>query len=264
MTANNACPAIRVPATRLARACCLLLSVCLSFSAQAASPAPIGAEDDWYPYSAQKDGQPVGMVVDLVRAAFAASQQDIVLKSLPYARCMDETRGGVIAGCFDTLRNPLLETKYRWHQRPLFKARIVIYAHADHPDTAINIASLPGKKVAVTNGYDYGEAFDDNKNIIRDTATMDIQGLQKLALKRVDYAVIYDRNAEILIRNNDDLGGKLKLVGTLLEPDMYLSFSPDYPNIEKIIAAFDEGLQQLHANGQYDLIVREWQSGIRQ
>ena len=47
-----------------------------------AEPLRIGAEDDWYPYTALRDGQVQGMSVDIVKAAFAATSPDIEL--LPY------------------------------------------------------------------------------------------------------------------------------------------------------------------------------------
>ena len=53
-----------------------------------AEPLRIGAEDDWYPYTALRDGQVQGMSVDIVKAAFAATSTDIELLPYPYARCM--------------------------------------------------------------------------------------------------------------------------------------------------------------------------------
>ena len=69
----------------------------------------IGAEDDWSPYSSVSKGKPVGFAVDVVRAAWAASGVDVELVPLPYARCMKEVDRGLLAGCFDTLHDPILE-----------------------------------------------------------------------------------------------------------------------------------------------------------
>jgi polar amino acid transport system substrate-binding protein len=219
----------------------------------------IGAEDDWYPYSAKRDGKPVGMAAEIVSAAFAAAKVDIQLVSLPYARCMSETSKAEIAGCFDTLRNPLNETQYLWHKTPLFPARIVIYGPAKHSGKPLSVSDLTGKSVAVTNGYDYGEAFDSDKTIKRDSGLMDINGLRKLAQGKVDYAVIYDRNAQYLLKENVDIADKIKVVGTLIEPNLYLSFSKDYPNIKQIIKQFDTGIDIIRANGDYAKILEKWQ-----
>ncbi|MEO7107095.1 MAG: transporter substrate-binding domain-containing protein, partial [Rhodoferax sp.] len=110
----------------------------------------IGAEDDWAPYSASIGGKPQGFAVDIVRAAWAASGLDVELIPLPYARCMKEVERGDLAGCFDTLRDPVLESKYRWHQQPLFQARIGIYGRALGPGdarTPVVLDMLHGKRI---------------------------------------------------------------------------------------------------------------------
>ena len=59
----------------------------------------IGAEDDWYPYTAWRDEQIVGMSADIVRAAFASSETSIELAAYPYSRCMELARSGALAAC---------------------------------------------------------------------------------------------------------------------------------------------------------------------
>ena len=57
----------------------------------------IGAEDDWYPFTALREGKVQGMSADLVRAAFAASNTRVELVPYPYSRCMELTRTGRLA-----------------------------------------------------------------------------------------------------------------------------------------------------------------------
>lgn len=218
----------------------------------------IGAENDWYPYSAVKDGVPTGFAVDLVRAAFAAVDINVELIALPYARCMKLALESQLAGCFDTLRNPTLEKKYRWHRQPLFRSRIGIYARADHPDIPVTLADLRGKLIGTTNGYEYGAAFDGDTLMKRDVGNSDLFSVRKLVASRVDYALIYDRVAMHIMRSNPDLNGRFKQIGTLLEPDLYLAFAPKYPDTERIIALFDQGLAKLHQSGTYDRIEMRW------
>lgn len=51
---------------------CLLLAACGRAAAVPAEPLVLGAEDDWYPYTAYKNGRIQGMSADIVRAAFKA------------------------------------------------------------------------------------------------------------------------------------------------------------------------------------------------
>src|SRR5262245_40898464 len=91
----------------------------------------IVAENDWYPYSAMRNGEPVGLAVDLVRAAYDAAGAKVDFVSQPYARCLEEVEAGWQLGCFDTTREPANEARFRFHAKPLFSANIVIVAPAD-------------------------------------------------------------------------------------------------------------------------------------
>lgn len=220
----------------------------------------IGAEDDWSPYSFSVNGKPVGFAVDLVRAAWEAAGVEVELVPLPYARCMKEVDRGALAGCFDTLRDPILESKYRWHQQPLFSARIGIYGR-NEAGTArkdLTIASLRGKRIGTTHGYDYGAAFDGDATMRRDVAPSDLSSLRKLVAGRVDYALVFDRVADAIAKAHPELGKGYALHGVLVEPHLYISFSPTFPGIERIVSQFDQGLTKLRKSGEYARIEARW------
>lgn len=235
------------------------LALCCA-SAFAGERIRIGAEDDWSPYSSSTKGQPVGFAVDLVRAAWAAVGVDVELVPLPYARCMKEVDRGVLAGCFDTLRDPVLESKYRWHQQPLFTARIGIYGRIEDgaAPMGLTLTSLRGKRIGTTHGYDYGAAFDRDTSMLRDVAPSDLSSLRKLVAGRVDYALVFDRVANSIARAHPELGKGYALHGVLVKPNLYISFSPTFPGVERIVSLFDQGLTKLHKSGEYARIEARW------
>ena len=47
----------------------------------------LAGEDDWYPYTALKDGKLRGFSVDIIESAYAAVNVKVRFKSVPYARC---------------------------------------------------------------------------------------------------------------------------------------------------------------------------------
>ncbi len=233
-------------------------AMCETTAAPQAKVVKIGAEDDWYPYSARRDGKPVGMVPEIVRAAFAAEGVKVELVSLPYSRCMKLAASSLLLGCFDTLRNPTLENKYLWARHPLLRARIDIYARADAPDTPAHLDDLHGKLIGVTNGYEYGAPFDSDTTMQRDIADSDLFALRKLAAGRVDYALVYTRIVSTALRDHPDLQGKIKPVGTLIEPDIYISFGPEYVDVRHYIDLFDAGMARILKDGQYAKIEARW------
>lgn len=220
----------------------------------------IGAEDDWRPYSYAVDGKPQGFAVDLVRAAWAAVGIQADLVPLPYSRCMIEVERGALAACFDTLRNPLLESRFRWHQQPLFKARIGIYGRIGGAQTPSNLTldSLRGKRIGVTHGYEYGAAFDGDADMLRDVAPSDVSSLRKLAAGRVDYALVYERIADTIMAQRAELGRSVALVGVLTEAHLYMAFSRSFPGVERYIALFDQGLAKVRSSGEYARIDTRW------
>jgi len=239
----------------------LLFALCVAGvgSAAAADRIRIGAEDDWRPYSYVVEGKPVGFAVDLARAAWAAAGVELELVPLPYARCMKEVDNGTLAGCFNTLRDARNEAKYRWHTKPLFKARIAIYGRSK-PEGAgkVDLPALLGFRIGVTNGYDYGEAFDNDTRMVRDVAPSDLTSLRKLVAGRVDYALVFDRVAQQIASVHPELAKGFTQRGVLVEPLLYISFTTRLPGLEALIARFDAGLDKVRKSGEYARIEARW------
>ncbi|QTN26938.1 transporter substrate-binding domain-containing protein [Rhodoferax sp. AJA081-3] len=238
--------------------------LCLFFvcgaHAMASERIRIGAEDDWSPYSSSVKGKPQGFAVDLVRAAWAAAGVEVELVPLPYARCMKEVDRGDLAGCFNTLRDPVQESRYRWHQQALFQARIGIYGRVT-PGVVpkpLGLEGLRGKRIGTTHGYDYGAAFDGDPTMLRDEAPSDLSSLRKLVAGRVDYALVFDRVANAIAKSHPDLGKGFALHGVLVAPQLYLSFSPKYPDIDRMVSLFDQGLAKVRKSGEYARIEAKW------
>lgn len=244
---------------RLARLA-LVLMVAVCGAAAAAEPLLIGAEDDWAPFSSGRDGKAVGMAVELVEAIFAEASLPVRLVSMPYARCMNETQAGRIAGCFNTTPDEQLRRDYLFHARPLFSDPTLIVARAGTTAKALRVADLAGKHVAVTNGYTYGDAFEADKSIRRETVLRDINALRMVAAGRVEYAIVYRRILGHLLRGEGkDLASQLTVVGEVQMNELYLSFSRRHPEAHELLRRFDAAHARLVANGRLVAIGKRWE-----
>ena len=236
-----------------------LLLLALFASCAHAETIEIGAEDDWYPYSGVKNGQASGFAEDLIQEAFKAEGVEVKFNSLPYARCMGETKVGNLLGCFDVARNSLLEPNFIWPAQAMYMAHINIYALASATESGLSTADLEGREVAVTNNYEYGESFDTDRKILRSVSNQDIQGFRKLLVGRVKYMVAYDKVANYLFAQyKDQFTGKFKVVGQTGEPGLYLAFSKKYPDAQRFVDKFNAGSALIRKNGQYKLIEDKW------
>jgi polar amino acid transport system substrate-binding protein len=222
----------------------------------------IGAENDWYPYSAERQGRAQGMTVELVGAAFAAVGIQARFDVLPYARCMSQTRSGGLVACFNTTRTALIEADYLWPARPMFEERFLIYARADDDSgNALQVRDLEGQKVAVTRGYEYGSEFDANTRVERVVTSHDENNFRLVLRGRARYTLAPDVNTRLLFRQHPDLAGQFKVVGRLALFGIYTAFSRRHPQARRMLAAFDEGMRLIQANGIARAIQERWRQG---
>ncbi|EBX2782402.1 ABC transporter permease [Salmonella enterica subsp. enterica serovar Hadar] len=218
----------------------------------------LGAEDDWYPYTAYKDGRIQGMSADIVRAAFRAADTPVQLNPYPYSRCMKLALKGLIAGCFNTSPNPHILADYRLPRHPLFRAEIQLWARRDEARPVNAEQALSGRKVAVTLGYEYGDGFDRRHDLVRIPVRKDYYGFLMLQRGRVDYALAYRNTARQLFSEHPELEGQFQPVATVHRPELYLSFSRRHPQAEHLLERFDLGMQRILASGEYQKILDGW------
>lgn len=219
-------------------------------------------EDDWYPYSAKKDGKLQGFAVDIVKAAYAAAGVDLQLKTMPYARCMEVVKQGEELGCFDSADVPELRKEFVFHKQPLFNAEIAIYTLAGNEGgKPLTVADLKNKTVGITNGYTYGAELEDDASIKKDTAPSDLVNVRKLLAGRVKYSLVYTRVMDSLIASNAaEFQGKVKQVGSVTKHGLFVTFSPKKPESKRYAELLDKGLNTIRGNGVFADIEKKWQT----
>lgn len=238
---------------------CLPLLMLLLAPASQADTVVLGAEDDWYPYSGVRNGQAAGMAEDIIRAAFAASGIRVVFKPLPYARCLADAREGRLPGCFNVVRTTLRAPFFLWPARPLYRASIHAYALAGPPVRPISLRDLEGTEVGITNRYEYGERFDLNTRIRKNSGLQDIEGFRKLQAGRVRYMIAYEKVATALFRQHpEELGKHFVTAGRIDQPALYLAFSRHHPDSQRLCARFNRGFARIVKDGRYDAILARW------
>ena len=226
-----------------------------------AEPLRIGAEDDWYPYTALRNGEVQGMSVDIVKEAFAATSTEIELLPYPYARCMQLTLKGELVACFNTAPNAQIALDYQLPKTALFHDDILLWARSTQATPLNALEQLAGKRVAVTIGYEYGERFDSNQKLVRVPVRQDRNGFLMLQRQRVDYVVAYRGTATHLFQQYTELAGQFSPVATVHEPQLHLSFSRHAAHATEALQRFEQGMRLIQDNGRYQQILQDWQHG---
>lgn len=219
----------------------------------------VAAEDDWYPYGGVVDGEARGLGPDLVRAIFAAVDIDVSFTVVPYARCLQMAKQGQVVACLQPARTEQTEHALWWPDRPLFSARSLIYARAPSSLRGLGVRDLEGRRVAVTHGYEYGTAFDNNQAVVRQRAMREISVFRMLAAERVDFALAYEKVANLYFRQHAaEFGQRFVPVGETAVTEMYCAFSPLHPQSRHYLERFNEGHRRIEKTGVLRAIEARW------
>jgi len=236
----------------------IIFSIFLS-SFVSAETVKILAENDWAPW-AQGDGTGIGN--DVIRAAFKAVGIDVQYEVVLYDRALAMVKEGSAIACFNVPRQADNETTFLWPAQKLSTVRSMFYALSSFTGTVRSAADLAGKRLGLTEGYGYGNAIEQNNAIIKDYSRTDEIITKKLLAGRVDFVILYERCADIIIKNLNAVG-KIKAVGVSDSADIYLAFSKANADSRKYLDLFNRGFQIIQSNGTYDAIMREWEAKFK-
>lgn len=224
----------------------------------------IAAEDDWAPYSSAIEGQdePVGLSPKLVKAAFDTQDIDVVFLITPFARCLHYAEIGRTIGCFNATITEGNKNTYHWHPTPLFYEELGIFARTDIKDNNLTQDDLDGETISLTTGYTYPTSLTEDERITKFFVNSDAYQLKMLASGRVKYALLNTMPAYERISNDPELQGKVHRVGRISQDGFWVPFTKQDPRGQKMAEIFERGLQEIHKNGTYDALIREFRNSL--
>ncbi|MGQ5522776.1 substrate-binding periplasmic protein [Chitinimonas sp. PSY-7] len=215
------------------------------------------AEDDFYPYSAGQLGKPVGLTVELMRAAFIEAGLDVELKPEPYNRCLESVKRGKYVATFDTAKTPDRKADYRWSTRPLTHIRMLTWGPIGLPHKKVDYANLKGQRVGIAIGYEYPAELLNDASIIKVHSQSEATNLRNVAAGRLAFTLVDARVAQTLI-NKHDLASKVANYGEISTLPIYAVFSLTHPQGEEMLAEFERGWSKLRAKGGVKRIEDNW------
>ncbi len=233
----------------LAALALLLLSSCLQ-----AEPELRLATLEYPPYSSQH--LPAGgSIVALTRRAFALQGHQVQIDFLPWARVRADLQSGNYQGALALWPKEVSEEGLI-ASRPLFYSELGLFVRRGHDLQFRDLRQLAGRKLGLVRGYGYPQHILD-AGLIAEEAVDDISNLRKLQAGRFDLVLLERRVGEHLIANDAQLRGQLIWQGAVLERiPLLVGFLPPQAGQPDWIAIFEQGLRQLHANGEYMQILR--------
>lgn len=235
----------------------VLLAVTLLFllaqSAQA-EPQLRMATLEYPPYSSQHlPGG--GSIVELTRRAFAVRGYPVQIDFLPWARVRAELGNGNYQGALALWPKEVKEEGLQ-PSRPLFYSELGLFIRNDDPLQFSQLQELRGRTLGIVRGYGYPQHVLDAGLTLED-AVDDISNLRKLNARRFDMVLLERIVGNHMIANDEQLRGKLRWQGNVLERiPLLVGFAPTKAGEPNWSAVFEQGLRDLHASGEYMQILR--------
>lgn len=220
----------------------------------------LAAEDDFYPFSAVLDGELVGFVPALTRAAFNAVGTEVQFQPGPFSRVLYLVESGRLVGGFTGAIDDSNRSTFHWHKTPVGTVNLAIWARTDESGKGLGVEDLEGQDVSVTRGFFNTDEVDQNPRINRIIAPSDESSLEMLALGRSDFALVTDKIGQSIVRGKAESATErnVEIVGFIDEVDLYVFFSKARPEGKAASELFQRGLEAIIADGTYDRLARQW------
>jgi len=250
----------RLTGARLIRSWLLAGGLIIAGAAQAEMLKVTGSL--WSPYL-DGDLPNGGLAVDLVRTALTRAGYEVQGNVEPWSRAYEGTAVGVYDVVAAVWQNEARGEELVF-SNPYLLNDIIFLSRQGVLIEYRTLSDLSGFRIGVVRDYAYDEAFDSDPDLHRIENSNLIQNLLLLRQDRLD--VIVGDKWSILHQISqfmpDDLAYFSALPKPLARRALRLGVSRMNPNAAGIVAAFDEAIGKMQADGTYDEIVRKHTAGI--
>ena len=239
---------------RLVVPLCLIASIAL-----AAQTAPLRLVSTPWPPFTNASGQP-RVALDLVEAALGrigVKATTTIVEPAQFTKALlgDANFDGSGAAWKDAERERTLLFSDAYLENRLF-----LVARRGGDVSATSPAALKGKRIAVVEGYSYGEGFDQSGPLVVRSRS-DENSLRLLLDSKVDYALIDDLVIQHIVASYPAQVQLRLQVGTapLLTRSLHLVLRRSMPNAEAIVKEFNAQLRAMIADRTYHRLLRvDW------
>ena len=239
------------------RALLVLLMSGLSF-AVAAQNAPLTLVSTAWPPFTNTQGQP-RFALELVETGLSRIGYTATTGIVDPAKFTSALLTGPFDGSGAAWRDPERERALVYSE-PYMQNRLVLIGRSGADVSAKTLANLKGRRVAIVEGYSYGETIDNSgPTFVRTTSEED--SLSQLLKGGVDYTLIDELVVQYIIANYPKESDSRIEVGMipLVTRDLYLVIRRSRVDAESIIKGFNAQLRGMIADRTYHRLLRvDW------
>jgi polar amino acid transport system substrate-binding protein len=241
---------------RTSAAVAMLASATLSLTIAAQTPLTL-VSTAWPPFT-NVPGQP-RFALDLVEAAFGrigvTAKTTIVDAAQFTSSLLSAAFDGSAAAWQDAERERVLI-----FSQPYLENRLVLVGLRGADVSAKMLADLSGKRVAIVEGYSYGDSIERAGPVFVRSANEE-DSLARLLKGAVDYTLMDDLVVQYILSNYPkEAATRLQIGSTaLIKRELYLALRRSRPDAESIVTRFNAQLRGMLADGTYHRLLHvEW------
>ncbi|HKO48535.1 MAG TPA: transporter substrate-binding domain-containing protein, partial [Polyangiaceae bacterium] len=239
----------------------LVLTLVVTAGCGGSAPAPAApaartttlrlASTKWLPFTGA-EGEP-RVALSVTESALQRAGYDSITVFVPDGQLTPKIEHGEYDGSAALWRSAERE-QYLLYSKAYLENRLVLVARKGSDVSARSLAELKGKKVALVDGYAYGEAVDSaaDTRFVRGASSRD--NVQALLAGKVDYVLLDDLVVAYLFEQHEkEASGRLE-VGTrpLVTRTLHFVLRKDLPDAQRIIDRFNDAIASMVGDGSYN------------
>lgn len=212
-----------------------------------------------YPPYNYYDEQVKGLNVEIIKAAFSAVNYQVTVDILPFGRALLYAKQGKYDGV--TLWHSKQRMQWFEFSQPFTQSELIFFKRKSLSVNYGNFADISPYTIGTVQKYAYPKSFTQNTQLSLAKVLTDEQNIKKLVLGRIDLALIDKRMAQFIMQKHyPKQRATFDSAGTLTNEDYYLAVSKNTDNYLEKLAAFNQGLAIIQANGTLAKITKKYDS----
>ena len=235
----------------------LVISMAASFALSAQTKQLQLVSTAWPPFT-NPGGQP-RFALDLVEAAlgrFGLGSNTTIVDAAKFTPSLLSDRfDGSAAAWRDPERERLL-----LFSQPYLENRLILIGRRNEDVSAMSLAALKGKRIAIVEGYSYGDAVNNSGPTFVPSSSEE-DSLKLLLTKAVDYTLMDDLVVQYIVSNHStEAQSRLEVGATpLITRQLYLAVRRSLPDAETIVSRFNAQLRGMIADRTYHRLLHvQW------
>ena len=213
------------------------------------------ASTPWSPFT-NEPGKP-RYAIDLVTAALKRLDLSSETAIVPEGTLTRALLEGRFDGSPALWRDKEREAKLVY-SKPYLENRLVLVARKGFDVSAPALPALAGRRIALVDGYAYGDALQVSRGPTYVAARTVEESLEKVLRGEADYVLMDDLVVQYLVTNYPEEVKTRLAIGTdpLLVRTLHFALRRDLPGAESIIARFDAEIAKMVADHSYHQMLR--------